>query len=351
MNNKSATKQVQEVLNKDINTCPVCKSDRFLNPDLKLLVSPCFHKVCESCINRIFTQGPAPCPLCRNILRKQNFVLQTFEDLYVEKEVQLRKKIARTFNKRLDDFKGDQRAYNNYLEEVEGILFNLLNGIDVHATQEKISKYEKENKELIKANIQRQLIEDKVIFSKFEKERRERQMRKEAWQNAVIEEAKMKKNIKNDVMKQISSNPSILNDETGSSNKEKMKSLLNKSKKMKLDLMSILDEQLKKHPNSRLDDDDDELYDMMNYDGNIIGNVNGNKNKNINYLGYNSPIDYDYKPEIIPDIMDNYIDPWLMSLKLDNNENKIKLDGCGFAPSFVFNKSITSAYDSLFVGL
>lgn len=25
--------------------CPVCKSDTFLQPDLKLLVSPCYHKM------------------------------------------------------------------------------------------------------------------------------------------------------------------------------------------------------------------------------------------------------------------------------------------------------------------
>ena len=26
--------------------CPVCKSDRYLNPKLRLLVSSCYHKMC-----------------------------------------------------------------------------------------------------------------------------------------------------------------------------------------------------------------------------------------------------------------------------------------------------------------
>ncbi|KAI9012836.1 CDK-activating kinase assembly factor MAT1-domain-containing protein [Gaertneriomyces semiglobifer] len=105
----------------DPDTCPVCKSDRYLNPTMKLLVSPCFHKMCENCINRLFLQGPAPCPICKVTLRKSNFVAQTFEDLYVEKEVQIRKRVSRIYNKRLEDFKGNLRAYNDYLEEVEDI--------------------------------------------------------------------------------------------------------------------------------------------------------------------------------------------------------------------------------------
>ncbi|RKO96263.1 MAT1-domain-containing protein, partial [Caulochytrium protostelioides] len=108
-------------------SCPVCKADRFLNPSLKLLVSPCFHRMCEACINRIYTQGPAPCPTCQsdegktNILRKSNFVLQTFDNLDVEKEVGLRRHLSAVFNKRLEDFDGDLRAYNDYLEHVEGL--------------------------------------------------------------------------------------------------------------------------------------------------------------------------------------------------------------------------------------
>ena len=94
--------------------CPVCKSDRYLNPKLRLLVSACYHKMCawfhilgkyraycarrcESCIDRLFTLGPAPCPICNKILRKLAFTPQTFEDLTVEKEVAVRRKIAKEY--------------------------------------------------------------------------------------------------------------------------------------------------------------------------------------------------------------------------------------------------------------
>lgn len=53
------------------------------------------HQRCESCIDRLFTLGPAPCPICNTVLRKLAFTPQTFEDLDVEKEVSIRKRLAR----------------------------------------------------------------------------------------------------------------------------------------------------------------------------------------------------------------------------------------------------------------
>ncbi|KAI9620491.1 hypothetical protein H4Q26_013703 [Puccinia striiformis f. sp. tritici PST-130] len=128
------------------DVCPVCKSDRYLNPDLRLLVSKCYHKMCESCIERIFSLGPEPCPICGQILRKASFAPQTFENLAVEKEVVIRKRISKYFNKRPEDF-ATLDAYNNYLEEVEDITFNLINGVDnaVHeARQVELNKRQEE---------------------------------------------------------------------------------------------------------------------------------------------------------------------------------------------------------------
>jgi len=48
------------------------------------------------------------------------FIPQTFEDLVVEKEVAIRRKLAKEFNKRREDFP-DLRSYNDYLQEVEDI--------------------------------------------------------------------------------------------------------------------------------------------------------------------------------------------------------------------------------------
>ena len=78
--------------------CPVCKSSRYLNPKMKFLVNPeCYHKMCESCVDRIFSQGPAPCPVagCGRTLRKVRFRQQTFGDIKVEREVDIRRRVGK----------------------------------------------------------------------------------------------------------------------------------------------------------------------------------------------------------------------------------------------------------------
>ena len=50
---------------------------------------------CESCVDLLFIKGSGTCPECGTSLRRNNFRLQLFEDAYVEKEVDIRKKILR----------------------------------------------------------------------------------------------------------------------------------------------------------------------------------------------------------------------------------------------------------------
>ncbi|KAI0282179.1 CDK-activating kinase assembly factor MAT1-domain-containing protein [Russula aff. rugulosa BPL654] len=199
--------------------CPVCKSDRYLNPKLRLLVSSCYHKMCESCIDRLYTLGPAPCPICGKTLKKMTFIPQTFEDLVVEKEVAIRRKLAKEFNKRREDFP-DLRSYNDYLQEVEDIskshlilplshpmfftnndnnknayhfrvcnkAFNLINEIDIPETQARIVAYRKENAAFIELNQQREEAYAQALKEHEEAERRERQLRAEELRRAEEEE-------------------------------------------------------------------------------------------------------------------------------------------------------------------
>ncbi|KAL8674343.1 MAG: hypothetical protein Q9168_001272 [Polycauliona sp. 1 TL-2023] len=136
------------------NICPVCKSTRYLNPEMRFLVNPeCYHKMCESCVDRIFSQGPAACPIagCARTLRKQRFRQQTFEDLKIEREVDVRRRVAKAFNRQESDFV-TLLAYNDYLEDMEVTTFNLLQGIDVAATERKIAAYAAQNASSITQN-------------------------------------------------------------------------------------------------------------------------------------------------------------------------------------------------------
>ncbi|KAF9379934.1 TFIIH/NER complex subunit [Mortierella sp. AD011] len=171
----------------DDDVCPVCQTDRYLNPQMKLKVGPCFHKMCENCIERLFAHGPAPCPTCRQTLRKATFSEQTFEDLSVEKEVRIRKQMSSKFNKRREDFK-TLKDYNDYLETVEDLTFKLVNEIDVETTKAAIDKFAAENRDLIRINADRLLNESRMATQRQEMLRLERQRRAEAYLKELEEE-------------------------------------------------------------------------------------------------------------------------------------------------------------------
>lgn len=64
------------------------------------------------------------------------------------KEISIRRRIANIFNKREEDF-SSLREYNDYLEEVEDMTQQLVDGIDVPSIEAKIAKYQEENAEQI----------------------------------------------------------------------------------------------------------------------------------------------------------------------------------------------------------
>lgn len=69
----------------------------------------------------------------------------------VEKEIDIRKRVLKDYNKKEDDF-ATLREYNDYLEEIESIIYNLTNNIDIVNTNKRIELYKKDNKELIMKN-------------------------------------------------------------------------------------------------------------------------------------------------------------------------------------------------------
>ncbi|KAL4885528.1 CDK-activating kinase assembly factor MAT1-domain-containing protein [Aspergillus karnatakaensis] len=134
--------------------CPVCKSSRYLNPDMQFLINPeCYHKMCESCVDRIFSSGPANCPVagCHKTLRKNKFRKQTFEDINVEREVDTRRRVMEILNRREEEF-DSKLDWDNFLEQREEIIFNLVNRIDVAKTEADLQSYANENMRSIRAN-------------------------------------------------------------------------------------------------------------------------------------------------------------------------------------------------------
>ncbi|XP_028177078.1 CDK-activating kinase assembly factor MAT1 [Ostrinia nubilalis] len=150
----------------DDQACPRCKTTKYRNPSLKLMVNVCGHALCESCVDLLFLKGSGSCPDCNVPLRRSNFRVQLFEDPMVEKEIDIRKRVLKDYNKKEEDF-ATLREYNDYLEEIETIVYNLTNNIDIVGTNKRIEQYKKDNKELImknKAKIGREEIELEEIL-------------------------------------------------------------------------------------------------------------------------------------------------------------------------------------------
>ncbi|XP_033736256.1 CDK-activating kinase assembly factor MAT1-like [Pecten maximus] len=170
--------------------CPRCKTTKYRNPSLKLLVNICGHSLCESCVDLLFIKGSGACPECGTALRRNNFRLQLFEDAYIEKEVEIRKKLSRDFNKKEDDF-DSLNEYNDYLEMIETIVFNLSNNEEVENTKKMIEQYRRENKDQILKNKTKLGRDEEYLEMLIEQEKQSEEVRKHLFE----EEAKMDKKI------------------------------------------------------------------------------------------------------------------------------------------------------------
>jgi CDK-activating kinase assembly factor MAT1 len=110
--------------------CPVCKRVRYLNTSMKFQINPeCYHAMCSQCVDNIFKSGPTQCPYpaCKKTLRYKGFHEAYFGDLAVEREVDIRRRVTTVFNNTQDDFE-TLRDYNDYLQKVEDLTFDLVNG-------------------------------------------------------------------------------------------------------------------------------------------------------------------------------------------------------------------------------
>ncbi|CAK7206016.1 TFIIH/NER complex subunit [Sporothrix eucalyptigena] len=138
--------------------CPVCKTIRYLNKDMVFLINPeCYHPMCSNCVNRLFA-GPNQCPYagCHKTLRRKDFRKPFFDDLVIEREVDLRRRVAAVFNQGQDDFESLD-DYNEYLEKVESLTMDLV-GSNVparRAAEAELSRWEAEHRAEIERNRRR----------------------------------------------------------------------------------------------------------------------------------------------------------------------------------------------------
>ncbi|KAH8371297.1 hypothetical protein KR093_006829 [Drosophila rubida] len=171
--------------------CPRCKTTKYRNPSLKLMVNVCGHTLCESCVDMLFLKGSGACPECMVPLRRNNFRVQLFEDPMVEKEVDIRRRILRDYNKREEDF-ATLEEYNDYLEEIEDIVYNLCNNIEIIETNKRIEAYKRDNREIIQRNKARVGRDEYALEELLELERVQEESRKKELDELETEHKKKK---------------------------------------------------------------------------------------------------------------------------------------------------------------
>ena len=93
---------------------------------------------------------------------KSGGVIKCFIPQTISSDVKLRQKVLSVFNKRRSDFPNEAK-YNDYLEHVEEIVFNAIEGIASATETEKILQKEKrEHAKEIKERKERNMEEDRV---------------------------------------------------------------------------------------------------------------------------------------------------------------------------------------------
>lgn len=302
---------------KDNDMCQICKSSRYLNPDMKFLVNPeCYHKMCESCVDRIFSLGPAPCPYvgCGKILRKNKFKTQLFEDTQVEREVDVRQAVKKTFNKSEQDF-NSLEEYNNYLEEVETIIFNLVHGIDVEETERKLAAYEMANRNLIKANTLRQKQEEEMQEEQQILEKEHRRRVNQLTREIDDEERRIKQQAEQELVRQLATSQGDAASIVQKMTKVALKKTSSKRKELEA-LMAM------PPPRSRLAIDSD-----------------GKRNKASTPF---TPFNGDRQKEYLFTVDDSYFDPMMDEAKSD-----IKYKAGGFLIKDAYKQALVQAFFGL----
>ncbi|ESO99952.1 hypothetical protein LOTGIDRAFT_230879 [Lottia gigantea] len=176
----------------DEQGCPRCKTTKYRNPSLKLMVNVCGHSLCDNCVDLLFIKGSGACPECGTAIRRSNFRYQIFEDPQVEKEVDIRRKVLKDYNKKEEDF-NTLREYNDYLEMIETIIYNLANNIDVESTKKQVETYRKENKDSIRKNYSKLSKDEEYIEMLIEEEQQNSTIRKQMIHESELNEKNKKR--------------------------------------------------------------------------------------------------------------------------------------------------------------
>ncbi|CAL4125311.1 unnamed protein product, partial [Meganyctiphanes norvegica] len=107
--------------------CPQCKTSKYRNPHMKLMVNVCGHPLCTSCVAMYFIKESGKCPECDIVLKKGKFRVQVFEDPVVEKEIDIRRRNFTPYFKRIKRYETYYIWSKVLIEDIMNLVFFRIN--------------------------------------------------------------------------------------------------------------------------------------------------------------------------------------------------------------------------------
>mmetsp|Transcript_7520 Transcript_7520/g.9820 ORF Transcript_7520/g.9820 Transcript_7520/m.9820 type:complete len:292 (+) Transcript_7520:56-931(+) len=133
----------------------------------------CGHQFCNSCLDReLVRRREFPCPICKTAVKRVNLTSRSLDHVQCEKDTSWRRRIISVYNKTETDFPF-LNEYNNYLEEVEDMIYAIVN--EEPAAEEikaKVKEYEQENKAQIVIRQSQRADEERSIQDRIAAEQR-----------------------------------------------------------------------------------------------------------------------------------------------------------------------------------
>jgi CDK-activating kinase assembly factor MAT1/Zinc finger, C3HC4 type (RING finger) len=166
--------------NDDLFSCAICgttegDSSNLAQTTLQTNATvKCGHQFCNSCIDReLIRKREFPCPVCQNPVKRVTLTQRTLDDVQCEKDTSWRRRVLKVFNKTERDFPS-LFEYNNYLEEVEDMIYSIVNeDPEAETHKAKIKEYEQRHKAEIVVRQSQRADEERSIQDQIASEQRE----------------------------------------------------------------------------------------------------------------------------------------------------------------------------------
>lgn len=150
-----------------------------------------------SCVDRELSRRKVfPCPICETLVKRVTLSTRSLDDIQCEKDTSWRRRVTKVYNKTQKDFE-TLLEYNNYLEEVEDIIWAIVNEEpNAEEMKNRVKRYEIENKAEIATRQSVRADEDRFIADRIAAEQRDSEKRKREFLDQEREIAATKRRFK-----------------------------------------------------------------------------------------------------------------------------------------------------------